>query len=134
MNGAMKKLQVYGTIGVVLGLALLARHLWIEPVEMGEACRVADAPWWCDLRTMLVMTFRFNGLGYAALIFGVLSLFIRRISLALAGASFGVAGLVLYCYDFAAVGLLLSVLTLARMTTPDSDEARRDYSEPEYEA
>lgn len=130
----MKRLQVFGTLGGVLVLALLARHLWIEPMEMGDACRIADAPLWCDLRAMLVMSFRSNGLGYAAIVFGVLSLFVHRMSIALAGASLGVAGLVLYCYDFAAVGLLLSVLALARMTSPDGDVGGRQNGEREQQA
>lgn len=130
----MQRLQVYGTIGAVLVLALLARYLWVEPVAVAESCQVGDAPFTCDLRDMLIMTFRFNGLGYAAVLFGALSLFIRRMSLALTGACLGVAGLVLYCYDFAAVGFALSMLTLARMTSPNGDEGGHEYGDREYEA
>ncbi|HLU76627.1 MAG TPA: hypothetical protein VKZ48_01835 [Burkholderiales bacterium] len=130
----MKRLQVFGTIGGVLVLALLARHLWIEPMAIGDACRVADTPLWCDLRAMLILSFRYNGLGYAAVVLGVLSLFMHRMGIALAGASLGVAGLVLYCYDFAAVGLALSMLALARMTSPDGDVGGHQHGEREQQA
>jgi len=116
----------------VLAAALAARYLWIEPFEYGEFCRANEATLACRLRAALIASFAFNGIGYAALLVGALSLFIRRFGLALAGACLGVAGLVLYCYDYAAIGFLLSVLTLARVTAPArGDEFGQQHGERE---
>ena len=122
----MKRATAFGTIAVVLVLALIARHFWIEPVAIGDLCRTIDQA--------LIMSFAFNGLGYASVIVGVIALFLRRKGLAILGGSLGAAGLVLYCYDFAVVGFLLSVLTLARQTSAPADESGRQNGEREHHA
>ncbi|HEY9397331.1 MAG TPA: hypothetical protein VIQ28_06895 [Burkholderiales bacterium] len=119
---------------MVLVLALIARHFWIEPVAIGDLCRTIDPPLSCNLRQALIMSFAFNGLGYASVIVGVIALFLRRKGLAILGGSLGAAGLVLYCYDFAVVGFLLSVLTLARQTSAPADESGRQNGEREHHA
>ncbi len=130
----MKHAKIFAIIGTVFVLAWIARHLWIEPAAVGELCRAADAPFSCRMRQWLIYTFASNGLGYAALVAGVLALVTRSTVLAVLGAGFGAAGLVLYCYDFAAVGFLLSVLTLARQASVRGDRAGGQHGEGEQHA
>lgn len=130
----MNRATGFGTIAVVLVLALIARYYWIEPVAVGDLCRSGDAPFSCELRQALIMSFASNGLGYASVVVGVIALFVRRKGLAVLGGSLGAAGLVLYCYDFAVVGFLLSVLTLARQTSAPADDSRRENGEREHHA
>ena len=113
-------------VAAVLAAALLARYAWIEPAHIGYLCNAADGPWWCAPRRALVLSFTSNGLGYASLILGALALCSQRRGIALLAVCFGVSGLVLYCYEFAAVGLLLGVLTLARAQTPGVDLGQPD--------
>lgn len=130
----MPRVKSFAVIGGVFLLALIARYQWIEPTAIGEMCRAMDPPWHCQLRRLLILTFVFEGLGYASFIVGVLAVFFRRRGMALLGASLGAAGLVLYCYELAAVGFLLSVLTLARQTAPGAAEFGYEHSEGEQHA
>ncbi|HEY9381452.1 MAG TPA: hypothetical protein VIQ01_09425 [Burkholderiales bacterium] len=130
----MNQAKAFGTIAVVLVLALIARHFWIEPVAIGDLCRTGGAPFSCTLRQALIMSFAFNGLGYASVVVGVIALFVRRKGIAILGGSLGAAGLVLYCYDFAVIGFLLSVLTLARQASVPADESWRQNGEREHHA
>lgn len=119
----MKRIWI---VAAVLAAALLARYAWIEPAHIGYLCNASNGPWWCTLRRALILSFAFNGLGYASLILGVLALIVRWRSIALLALCFGVSGVVLYCYEFAAVGLLLGVLTLARAEMPGIELGQPD--------
>lgn len=130
----MKQAKIFAVIGVVFVLAGIARYQWIEPAAVGELCRALDAPFSCRMRQWLIFSFAHNGLGYAAFVVGALALVTRRTALALLGASLGAAGLVLYCYDFAAVGFLLSVLTLARQATARGDHSGGEHGEGQQHA
>lgn len=113
-------------VAAVLAAALLARYAWIEPAHIGYLCNAADGPWWCTLRRALIFSFASNGLGYASLILGALALCSRRGGIALLAVCVGLSGLVLYCYEFAAVGLLLGALTLARSSAPGVELGQPD--------
>jgi len=120
----------------VWALAAVARYYWIEPAAIGDMCRGMEAASLnCKLRNALIMTFVFNGLGYASLVLGLAALCLRRTGLAVLGGAIGAAGLVLYCYELAGIGFLLSVLTLARETSaPRRDEAGAEHGEREQHA
>ena len=132
----MKTVKALAVIAVVWILAVIARYYWIEPAAIGDLCRGAEASSLnCTLRSALIMTFAFNGLGYASLVLGLGALCLRRTGLAVMAGAIGAAGLVLYCYELAAVGFLLSVLTLARETSaPRRDETGSEHGEREQQA
>ncbi|HKO87150.1 MAG TPA: hypothetical protein VJU83_01385 [Burkholderiales bacterium] len=108
-------LRIWTPALAALLLALVARYAFIQPAPIGALCASAMTPWWCGLRQALIMTFATQGLGFAALILGVLAVFSRSRRVSLLGVCVGLFGLVLYCYEMSAVGLTLSVLTLARV-------------------
>lgn len=113
-----EQLRLWWPAAVALILALAARYAWIEPRAFGLLCNdLSTGPWWCWARQGVIKSFAYpyHALGYAALALGVLSLIFRRRALALTGVCVALAGLVLYCFEYSAVGLLLSVLTLARL-------------------
>lgn len=99
---------------LALGLAMALRVWVIEPSHIGHACD--PDPWagWCAARTALIMSFRFGELGWAALAVGVIATFWRQPWLAQLAMALGLAGLVLYSYEPAAVGLLLGLLVVFR--------------------
>lgn len=99
---------------VALGLALVARFLWIEPSTMGLACAPVPPPWWCSPRTGVILVHQFNGWGLVALVSGLLALVLRWYPMALLGLASGLVGLVLYNAGLAAVGLLAAVLLIIR--------------------
>jgi hypothetical protein len=98
---------------VVLGLALWARYGLIEPEGIAYTCLGSDA-WNCVLRDLLVATFNQQQLGYVAVGAALLALVPRLRPLAWLAWASGLAGLVFYCWDYAAVGVVLALLVLAR--------------------
>lgn len=101
---------------LILGLALLAlRYGVIEKGLLPRDCGPtgSDSAFSCGLTWLLVRSFRV--LGWLALVSGGLGfLFVTLRSLGWVGWLTGVAGLVLYCPDTAAVGALLGLFTLLR--------------------
>jgi hypothetical protein len=99
---------------LALAVAIGLRLLVIEPSHIGHACD--PAPWsgWCAARTALIMSFRFQELGWAALAVGIVATLARRRWLGQLALALGFAGLVLYSYEPAVVGALLGTLVIVR--------------------
>lgn len=101
---------------VFAGIGYFLRYSWVEPEAIGNMCKSAAAVWWCPARTALIVTTEWNGLGYAATLLAILSLFAARrrsMSLAIAAMAVGGMGLVLYNATEAGPGLILALLRLA---------------------
>ncbi len=103
---------------VAFAIAQLVRHLVVEPPAYQHLCD--PAPWAgaCAVRSLLIQTFATQGLGWLALAAGVLAVTSPSARLAQRAArvslASGAAGLVLYCFEPSAVGVLLAALALAR--------------------
>ena len=99
---------------LALVAALALRFFAIEPSHLGHLCD--PAPWsgWCAARTALIMAFRFQEIGWAALLVGVVATFVRRPWIGQLALALGLAGLVLYSYEPAVIGALLGALVLLR--------------------
>jgi len=110
---------------LALVAAVALRFFAIEPSHLGHLCD--PAPWsgWCSARTALIMTFRFQEIGWAALLVGVVATVVRRAWLGQLALALGLAGLVLYSYEPAGSGALLGALVLLR-PAPSSRLAQRD--------
>ena len=113
-DGKARALLPWLGIASVMGLAMAARYGLIEPAEVAHLCDSGAGPWWCGVRRLVILSFAHHALGHGALIVGLVATLLRRRLLALAAALLGAAGLVLYEFDFSAVGFLLGVLALAR--------------------
>jgi hypothetical protein len=102
---------------VVLAAALAAlRYGVIEKQLLPRDCGPAggDSPWFCGAAWLLVESFRFQRIGWAALACGLLGFAFSWRRCAWVGWYLGFAGLVLYSPDYAAVGGLLALFTLLR--------------------
>lgn len=93
--------------------AAALRYLWIEPERFGHACVVTAAPWWCAPRVALIDFLWGNGLGVASVASAAGAILSGSKRLATIAMTIGAAGLVLYGYDWSAVGLLAALLVLA---------------------
>lgn len=105
---------------VVLFAALLAgimqaiRLLLIEPDGMARACAMDASPWFCWLRALVVAGFAHHLYGPISLVAALLAWVSGlRVLAALAMLS-GMAGMVLYTFDIAAMGFVLGALQLTR--------------------
>lgn len=99
---------------LALAVAALVRHRLIEPAAIAHLCD--PDPWRgaCAFRSALIRLFVNQEIGALALVAGVIATLRRSVRWASLGLSAGAAGLVLYSYEPAAVGALLSVLVLVR--------------------
>lgn len=100
--------------GVAVAIALLLRHLVVEPAPVAHLCD--PAPWAgaCALRTLLILGFTTQGIGWAGLAAGLAATVVRSRRFARAALVLGGAGLVLYSFAPSAFGALLGMLVLAR--------------------
>ena len=105
---------------VALVLALLGRHLVVEPAPIAHACDAAPWSGWCAGRTLLVYSFATQGIGWLSLVAGATATVLRSRSAAQLALVTGSAGLVLYSFGLSALGALLGLLVLVRLpTTPN---------------
>lgn len=105
--------------GVGVALARVLRYRVIEPIAITELC-LTEAPWWCPLRTGLIVFMQWGGLGWVAGALVVLALIGRAagggtvaIAAAVLAMAMGGVGLVLYNATLAALALVLGGLVLA---------------------
>lgn len=119
----------------LLGMVLVLRYGILEAGVFPTDCAAdfsGDLEAACIAKWMLVQSFLHQRLGWASLAFGVAAFVSRKRPLAWTGWAFGIAGLVLYGFDYAAVGALLSLLVLVRegpQRGRGEHEARREPSD-----
>jgi hypothetical protein len=96
------------------GIAWALRHFAIEPAAIAHACD--PAPWAgaCAGRTLVILTFVNQEIGWFAFAAGALATLLRSRVLAATALACGAAGLVLYSYEPAGAGALLGLLVLVR--------------------
>ena len=100
---------------VVLGAAFAVRHGLLESGVLPRDCSLAEAHrGLCVFKTVLVESFLQQRVGWFSLACGLCAFALGCRRLAWAGWLSGLAGLMFYSYDPAAVGGLLSLFVLAR--------------------
>jgi hypothetical protein len=104
-------------IAAMAGLAAGAavRYGLIEPASLGWACQVADPPFWCPPRRILIMALQWGALGGVALAVALLALLGAGRRTALIAAGLGAAALFLYGAGAGSVAVLLSLLRALRL-------------------
>lgn len=95
-------------------LAMLARYLMIQPPEVAHQCDQGGGPWWCAVRSGVIMTYAWYGLGYASALLGMVALWRPRALWGACALAVGGAALVLYCYEPGALAIGIGALVLAR--------------------
>ena len=106
-----------GASAVVLAAVLGIRYGLLEagrlPTDCGGSLAEGVAGW-CGVKWLVIQSFLQQRLGWVSFACGVLAFTTRRRWAAWAGWLTGLGGLVLYSFDLAAIGALLSLLVLAR--------------------
>ncbi len=120
--------------GVVFIVAAAIRYGLLENGVLPRDCGVfpVEAPFGaCGFKWALVQSFLHERIGWISLFCGASAFSLDRRKLAWAGWLAGIVGLVLYSYDPAAVGALLSLLVLVRPgASAGSASARPVSSQP----
>lgn len=120
----------------VLSLSWWARSQFIERQELAFFCEGGAQTLECKTRWLIVKIFYGNGTGYFILFLGLMAAATRSGLVGLVAGVAGVAALLLHGgdhanVDYAAVGFLLGVLTLARA---QFDDYRAQHGAGQYQA
>jgi len=129
--GSAKKLVLVSS--VMIGLVLWLRYGVLEAGVLRSDCGTTFADGLqgvCLAKWLLVQSFMQQRLGWLSLALGLAAFVLRRRPLAWGGWISGLAGLVLYSFDYAAVGALLSLLVLARGSAQDRSGEQQTGDEP----
>jgi hypothetical protein len=111
--------------GLMVGFCAMAlRRQLIEPDAIGRLCTADGAPEWCILRQWLVMGFVRNAYGYLSVAAVLLAVIARWRIAAWLGLAAGIVGCILYRFDPAGAGVLLSALVLARLGLTSGGQRR----------
>lgn len=118
---------------VVLAAAMGVRYGLVEsgafPTDCGDSLAEAGTAL-CAAKWVIIQSFLHQRLGWFSLAFGVAAFLTRRRPLAWAGWLSGLVGLILYSFDYSAVGALLSLLVLARTATQVRHSKKETSHEP----
>jgi len=109
----------------MLFLAIWVRSQLIEQNELGFFCDGGGVSTTCNIRWLIVQSFNHFGIGYFGLFLGLLAVVTRSGFIGLCAGLISMAGLILYNWDYSAVGFLLGVLTLARAQWNDYRDQHR---------
>jgi|GEM_PF-1716783 len=120
---------------IILALifALWARFSLVEAKELSFYCQAGGTGALCTLRWFIVKSFDTYGLGYLGVFLGILATVTRSDWVALGAATTGVAGLILYTWDFSALGFLLGILVLSRSTFNECGYQNRTRQQERYQ-
>jgi hypothetical protein len=99
---------------VTASMTYVVRWMLIEPPSMHEQCVQMDGSVLCAVRQALIMGFVWNLYAFASVMLGIAALLSSSRKCAWAAVVMGVIGAMLYRVEFAALGLLLGALVLAR--------------------
>jgi len=111
--------------------AILTRQFLIQPPEIAHQCDaptlslVSTGPWWCSIRSAVIMTYAWGGLQFAALGLSLAALAWRRTWLAVTTLAVGLVAIVWYTYEPGAVAITIGALVLARRQSAGSLQASR---------
>ena len=102
------------------GVAVALRQFLIQPPDIAHVCDaptltlITTGPWWCSVRSAVIMTYAWGGLFYACLGLSLAVLAWRRRWLAVATLVTGLVAIVWYTYEPGAVAITIGALVLAR--------------------
>ena len=101
-------------------VAIMLRQFLIQPPDIAHLCDAptltifTTGPWWCNVRSAVIMTYAWGGLFYACLGLSLAVLAWRRRWLAMATLVTGLVAIVWYTYEPGAVAITIGALVLAR--------------------
>ncbi len=123
MNGNRLLRLSAATFARIAAIALVAfagataiRYGLIERDDLGPACDLKDAAWWCSLRMFVIRAFLHQGFSMTSLALAAVAAWRRAAWAAYLAIAIGIAGVVLYDFRGSALGLIGASLVLARIT------------------
>lgn len=103
------------TVLIAYALAATVRYGLIERDDLGPVCDAPSAPWWCELRMLVIRSFLNDVPGRASVVLAALAFWRRSAVAACLAVAVGTWGMVLYTFMWSSVGALGGAMVLARL-------------------
>jgi hypothetical protein len=107
--------RIAATVLVAYALAATVRYGLIEREDLGLICQSAAAPWWCEVRLLVIRAFLHDVFGLSSVVLAVVAAWRRSAAAAVLAVAVGTVGMVLYGFTWSGVGVLGGALVLARL-------------------
>ena len=117
---------IFGTVLIACALAFAVRWGLVERDDLGTACDAVTAPWWCDLRMLVIRAFLNDIPGRASVILAGLALWRRSPVAGYLALAIGTWGMVLYTFTWSGVGVLGGAMALAGLQGQRQEDARTE--------
>jgi len=97
-------------------VAFKVRYGLIEREDLGLLCDAPAAPWWCSVRSLIIIgVFVHDAFALASMVLAAIAAWRRSGAFAVAAVAVGTVGMVLYGFTWSGVGVLGGALVLARL-------------------
>jgi hypothetical protein len=106
--------SVFVTVIAAAALAAFVRWTLIERDDLGAVCDALSAPWWCELRMLVIRAFLNDAFGRSSSVLAALALWRRSAAAAYLAVAIGTWGMMLYTFTWSGVGVLGGAIALAR--------------------
>jgi len=106
---------IAATVIVAYAVAATVRYGLIEREDLGLLCQSADAPWWCDLRLLVIRAFLNDVFGLSSVVLAAIAAWRRSAVAATLAVAIGTVGMVLYGFTWSGIGVLGGALVIARL-------------------
>ena len=113
LRGAIIRVFISAVLAGAAAAAL--RFALIERDDLGPVCDAITAPWWCELRMLVIHAFLNDVFGRASVAFAALALWRRSPIAAYLALTVGTWGMMLYNFTWSGVGVLGGALAVARL-------------------
>jgi hypothetical protein len=107
--------RVAATVVIAYAAGAAVRYGLIEREDLGLICQSDAAPWWCDLRLLVIRAFLNQVFGLASVALAVVAAWRISALAATLAVAIGTFGMVLYGFTWSGIGVLGGALVLARL-------------------
>lgn len=112
-RSALFGVAIAGLAGCAIGAAL--RYGLVERDSLGIACESGVADWRCAPRSLVIEAFLHQAFAILSLLAATVAAWRRRRALAGLAVAAGVSGMMLYRFEWSALGTLAGAIVLARI-------------------
>jgi len=118
--------SIFGTVLVTCAVAVAVRWGLVERDDLGAVCDAVAAPWWCELRMLVIQAFLNDVFGRASVILAGVAFWRRAPVAAYLALAIGTCGMVLYTFTWSGVGVLGGAMALARLPDQRQENGRAE--------
>jgi glycerol uptake facilitator-like aquaporin len=118
--------SIFGAVLGACAVAVVVRWGLVERDDLGAVCEAVTAPWWCELRMLVIQAFLNDVFGRASVVLAGVAFWRRSPVAAYLALALGSWGMVLYTFTWSGVGVLGGAMALARLQGQRQENGRAE--------